>query len=73
MTKSNKIKVIKREDIPTKKPVKKVKQKSSKIVAHEMVTTVTNWVTEFQQKRREETASAIRQLFNEKQPEPHGA
>ncbi len=73
MTKSNKIKVIKREDIPTKKPVKKVKQKSSKIVAHEMVTTVTNWVTEFQQKRREETASAIRQLFNEKQPEPHRA
>jgi uncharacterized membrane-anchored protein len=73
MSKNNKIKVIKREDIPAKKPVKKVKQKSSKIVAHEMVTTVTNWVTEFQQKRREETASAIRQLFNEKQPEPHGA
>ncbi len=73
MDKINKIKVIKREDIPTKKPVKKVKQKSSKIVAHEMVTTVTNWVTEFQQKRREETASAIRQLFNEKRPEPHGA
>jgi uncharacterized membrane-anchored protein len=73
MTNNNKIKVIKREDIPTKKPVKKVKQKSSKIVAHEMVTTVTNWVTEFQQKRREETASAIRKLFNEKQPEPHGA
>jgi uncharacterized membrane-anchored protein len=72
MTNNNKIKVIKREDIPTK-PVKKVKQKSSKIVAHEMVTTVTNWVTEFQQKRREETASAIRNPFNEKQPEPHRA
>lgn len=72
MTNNNKIKVIKREDIPAKKPVKKIKQKSSKAVAHEMVTTVTNWVTEFQQKRREETSSAIRQLFNE-QPEPRRA
>ena len=69
---NNKIKVIKREDIPAKKTVKRVKQKSSKAVAHEMVSTVTNWVTEFQQKRREETANAIRQLFND-QPEPRRA
>jgi predicted nucleotidyltransferase len=72
MTNINKIKVIKREDISAKKPVKKIKQKSSKAVAHEMVTTVTNWVTEFQQKRREETATAIRQLLND-QPEPRRA
>jgi uncharacterized membrane-anchored protein len=71
MVNNNKIKVIKREDVQAKRSVKKAKQKSSKIVAHEMVTTVTNWVTEFQQKRREETASAIRQLFND-QPKPQG-
>jgi hypothetical protein len=72
MTNINKIKVIKKNTEQAKRPVKAVKQKSSKAVAHEMVTTVTNWVNEFQQKRREETASAIRQLFNE-QPEPRGA
>lgn len=72
MDKVNKIKVIKKENIQARQPVKKVKQKSSKIVAHEMVTTVTNWVTEFQQKRREETKTAFRQLFKD-QPEPHGA
>jgi uncharacterized membrane-anchored protein len=70
---NSKIKVIKKNTEQAKKPVKAVKQKSSKIVAHEMVTTVTNWVTEFQQKRREETASAIRQLLNNDQPKPHGA
>lgn len=68
---NNKIKVIKKNTEQAKKPVKVVKQKSSKAVAHEMVSTVTNWVNEFQQKRREETATAIRQLFNE-QPEPRG-
>jgi uncharacterized membrane-anchored protein len=72
MASNNKIKVIKREDVQARKPVKAVKQKSSKIVAHEMVTTVTNWVTEFQQKRREETSNAVRLLFKD-QPEPHGA
>ncbi len=66
---NSKIKVIKKNTEQAKKPVKVVKQKSSKAVAHEMVSTVTNWVNEFQQKRREETATAIRQLFNE-QPEP---
>lgn len=72
MDKVNKIKVIKKNSEQAKRPVKAIKQKSSKIVAHEMVTTVTNWVTEFQQKRRIETATAIRQLFKD-QPEPHGA
>jgi hypothetical protein len=72
MANVNKIKVIKKNTQQAVRPAKKVKQKSSKIVAHEMVTTVTNWVTEFQQKRREETATAIRQLFND-QPKPQGA
>lgn len=69
---NSKIKVIKKNTEEAKKPVKAVKQKSSKLVAHEMVTTVTNWVTEFQQKRREETAAAIRQLLSNDQPKPHG-
>jgi hypothetical protein len=37
-----------------------------------MVATVTNWVNEFQQKRRVETKQAIRTLFNE-QPQPSEA
>ena len=72
MGNNNKIKVLKKNTEEAKRPAKVVKQKSSKIVAHEMVTTVTNWVTEFQLKRREETASAIRQFLND-QPKPQGA
>ncbi|HEY0006116.1 MAG TPA: hypothetical protein VGB17_15155 [Pyrinomonadaceae bacterium] len=36
--------------------------------AREMVATVTNWVSEFQQKRREETSRAIKTLFADQQP-----
>ncbi len=33
--------------------------------AREMVQTVTNWVSEFQQKRRSETADALKSLLSE--------
>jgi hypothetical protein len=33
--------------------------------AREMVKTVTNWVNEFQQKRRTETADAVKSLLSE--------
>jgi len=38
-----------------------------------MVATVSNWVTEFQQKRRNETTQAIKTLFPETTPQPSEA
>lgn len=40
-------------------PVKKEKINTARETAREMVGTVTNWVNEFQQKRRNETATAL--------------
>lgn len=44
------------------RPTVKVKANSARETAREMVETVTNWVTEFQQKRRDETTNALRLL-----------
>jgi hypothetical protein len=40
----------------------KVKSKQARETARDMVETVTNWVTEFQQRRRAETTTALRLL-----------
>ena len=55
-----KIKVIKKGEKP--RPVVKAKAASARETARDMVETVTNWVTEFQQKRRAETTNALRML-----------
>lgn len=47
------------------KKKKKTAQPTAKIVAREVANNVGNWVSEFQQKRREETANAFKQLFGE--------
>lgn len=61
MSTNAKIKVIKKG---TKiEPVETVEKKTSKQSAREMVSTVTNWVSEFQQRRRSETKQAIENLF----------
>jgi hypothetical protein len=44
------------------RPAPKPKTNSARETAREMVETVTNWVTEFQQKRRVETTNALRIL-----------
>ncbi len=68
MTKKTPIKVIKREErnrlenAVESADVKKTPQET----AREMVSTVSNWVNEFQQKRRTETKQAFKNLF----PEP---
>ena len=64
-----KIKVIKKGTQPTETP--KVVKNTTKVAAREMVSNVTNWVTDFQQRRRDETKQAIEQLFT-KQPQPNG-
>lgn len=62
MTDKIKIKVIKKDAVKT--PVaRKSNEKRSKTVAREMVSNVTNWVTDFQQRKRDETKLAIEQLF----------
>ena len=66
-----KIKVIKKGEIKVaEKPV--VVEKKSNQAAREMVSTVSNWVNEFQQRRREETKQAIEKFFTP-QPQTNGA
>ncbi|MGB7070425.1 MAG: hypothetical protein WBD22_13105 [Pyrinomonadaceae bacterium] len=54
-----KVKVIKKENVgvQTERPVSG--SKSKKIAAREMVSTVTNWVSDFQQRKRDDTKLAI--------------
>jgi uncharacterized protein YbcV (DUF1398 family) len=68
MTAKTPIKVIKREDrnrLQESSARNQSKQDSPRETAREMVSTVTNWVNEFQQKRRTETSAAIKTLFGE--------
>ena len=66
MKEGKKIKVIKKHDL--KAPVKTA-VKSKRAAAREMVSTVTNWVNDFQGRKREETKTAIERLFSN-QPQP---
>lgn len=54
------IRVIKKGE--KTRPIVKVKAATARDTARDMVETVTNWVTEFQQKRRSETTNALRML-----------
>lgn len=62
------IKVIKRgeRNRPVQTPEAK---KTTKEAARDMVSTVSEWVSEFQQKRRTETRQAIKSLFTETTPQ----
>jgi uncharacterized membrane-anchored protein len=67
MTKKTPIKIIKREDRTRQQTESEKPQnarKSAQETAREMVGTVTNWVNEFQQKRRTETSRAIQNIQN---------
>ncbi len=66
------IKVIKKEsktvaDTAVKEKAVKVRS-NSKQTAREMVSTVANWVTDFQQRKRVETKSAIEKFFPQPRP-----
>jgi hypothetical protein len=65
------IKIIKRDErnrIENNEP----KAVSPRETARDMMTTVSNWVSEFQQRRRTETSQAIKTLFTER-PAPSRA
>lgn len=72
MTAKAKIKVIKKGEL--KAAVKQVKPavNEKKTAAREMVTTVSNWVNDFQQRKRDETRQAIETFFSQK-PQNCGA
>jgi hypothetical protein len=60
------IKIIKREERTRQENVAESAtnvKKTAQETARDMVTTVSNWVNEFQQKRRTETQQAIKSLF----------
>ena len=75
MTKKAPIKIIKRNDrnrLKESVEAKDTSKKSAQDTARDMVNTVSNWVNEFQQKRRAETTKAIKTLFPEP-PQPSEA
>jgi phenylpyruvate tautomerase PptA (4-oxalocrotonate tautomerase family) len=66
MTTKGKIKVIKKNEIREASPVvntESVEKKSNRESARVMVSTVTNWVSDFQNRKREETKIAIEKFF----------
>lgn len=75
MTAKAKIKVIKKGElkaaVKSAKPAV-VEKHSTKQAAREMVSTVSNWVNDFQQRKRDETRQALDMLFKA-QPQKCGA
>ena len=72
MNKKTTIKVIKRDDRTRKQQATEEvvpERKSTQEAARDMVATVSQWVNEFQQKRRSETANAIKTLFTDPTPQ----
>ena len=75
MTTTNKsIKIIKRgERAALEAAANSEEKKSAHEAARDVVATVTEWVNEFQQKRRTETSQALKTLFGETTPQPSKA
>ncbi len=69
MTKNSKIKVIKRNDSAKIVSQPKPKAVEKRHAAREMVSTVKNWVSDFQARKRDETKAAIEHLLAVK-PQP---
>ncbi|HEX3559729.1 MAG TPA: hypothetical protein VHU19_11030 [Pyrinomonadaceae bacterium] len=72
MKKKTPIKIIKRDERSRQLKATEevvVERKSAQETAREMVATVTQWVNEFQQKRRVETTRAIKTLLNDATPQ----
>ncbi len=72
MQKKIPIKVIKRDERNRQQqtaPAEVAERTTAKEAARDMVATVSQWVNEFQQKRRSETAQAIKTLFADPTPQ----
>lgn len=64
MKENSKIKVIKKGAVKVSKQNQVIEKKSKQAAAREIVSTVSNWVSDFQQRRRIETKQAFENLFN---------
>lgn len=71
MSANAKIKVIKKGEKTKLQENPVAEKKSTQEAAREIVSTVTNWVTDFQQRRREDTKQAIENLFSQ-HTQPNG-
>ena len=60
MSEKKTIRIIKKGE--KTRPVVKAKANAARETARDMVGTVTNWVNEFQQRRRTETTNALRMI-----------
>ena len=60
MSEKKNIRIVKKGE--KNRPVVKVQRNIARETARDMVETVTNWVNEFQQRRRNETTNALRIL-----------
>lgn len=63
MTKKAKIKVIKKKDLNTVKKNTVDDTKKRREAAREMVSNVSSWVNDLQERKRKETKEALNQLF----------
>jgi hypothetical protein len=69
MSEKKVVRVVKRAERSSRKPGSaRVARESARKAATNMVTNVTNWVTEFQQKQSVETAKAVESLMRSRQP-----
>jgi hypothetical protein len=59
-----KVKVIKKGEVKTAPPTPEPEVPSKKAAAREMVSTVASWVSDFQQRKRTETAATIENFFS---------
>lgn len=62
MSEKKTIRIVKKGEKQVRPPSAKVKTNTARETARDMVDTVTNWVNEFQQRRRAETTNALRIL-----------
>ena len=67
MSEKKVIKVIKREERVQKKATARAARNNKRKRPTDMVTTVTGWVNEFQQRQRTETSKAIENLIRARQ------
>jgi hypothetical protein len=68
MSEKKVVRVVKRADRSQRKPGSaRVAREAARKRATDMVSTVTNWVSEFQQKQSVETAKAVESLIRSRQ------
>ena len=72
MTEKVKIKVIKKRELETAESQVEVTNTSKQPSAREMVSTVSNWVSDLQNRKRKETKVAIETFFSNR-PQTSGA